>query len=163
MKDIKVKRRHQLRNKEIKRMVEEFEKSFGTTPFKEGARVEMASSNAGELIIVNNQVVAFYLDGRLFPTVKGLLNMETDRGAVTVDMGAIKFVTNGADIMSAGIVAADHAIEPGDLVWIRDERNKRPLAVGEALCTGAEMVEARTGKAVKSIHHVGDQLWSVEL
>jgi len=50
----------------------------------------------------------------------------------------------------------------GDFVWIRDERNLQPLAVGEALMTGAEMNVSDKGKSVKSIHHVGDDLWKMD-
>jgi PUA domain protein len=64
--------------------------------------------------------------------------------------------------MAAGISGADSAIEEGDLVWIRDEVHKRPLALGWALLSGEEMVGATGGKAVKTIHWVGDELWDME-
>ena len=64
--------------------------------------------------------------------------------------------------MAPGIVDADPAIRPGDLVWVRDERNLRPLAIGEALMSGPEMVASEKGKAVASIHHVGDPLWKLD-
>jgi PUA domain protein len=62
--------------------------------------------------------------------------------------------------MAPGIVEADPALQPGDWCWVRDERNKQPLAVGKALVPGAAMVRGK-GKAVKSVHHVGDKLWTV--
>jgi len=49
----------------------------------------------------------------------------------------------------------------GALVWVRDEKNLRPLAVGEALMTGAEMAESRKGKSIRALHHVGDEYWTV--
>jgi len=79
-----------------------------------------------------------------------------------VDMGAVKFVYNGADVMAPGIVKADASIAIGDFVWVRDERNLRPLAVGEALMSGAEMGASEKGKSVRSIHHVGDDLWRMD-
>jgi len=51
---------------------------------------------------------------------------------------------------------------PGDFEWARDERNLRPLATGEALLSGADMVARDQGKAVRSMHHVGDELWRVD-
>jgi PUA domain protein len=77
-------------------------------------------------------------------------------------MGAVKFVYNGADIMAPGIVEADSGIKVGDLVWIRDQKNLQPLAVGEAIVSGIEMVQSDKGKAVISIHHVGDDIWNFE-
>ena len=76
-------------------------------------------------------------------------------------MGAVKFVTNGADIMAPGIVDADDTIAVDDSVWICDETHKKPLAVGIALKSGIEMVQQEKGKAVKMIHHVGDELWNL--
>ena len=65
-------------------------------------------------------------------------------------MGAIRFVSNGADIMSPGIVAADENINPGDIVLIIDETHGKPLAIGISLITGEEMVENDSGKAIET-------------
>jgi len=64
--------------------------------------------------------------------------------------------------MGPGIVAADLEIKEGDLVWIRDVKNFRPLAVGRALVPAEIMARKNKGKAVASIHHVGDKLWLVD-
>jgi len=77
-------------------------------------------------------------------------------------MGAVPHVYNGADVMAPGIVDADPDIRPGDLVWVRDERNGRPLAVGRAILDGSTMVREERGKAVEMIHHVGDDLWRID-
>jgi predicted RNA-binding protein (TIGR00451 family) len=75
-------------------------------------------------------------------------------------MGAIKFIVNGADVMSPGIVDADASIREGDIVWVRDVKNKKPIAVGIALKPGAEMPKTQ-GKAVKTLHYVGDEIWNI--
>ena len=80
---------------------------------------------------------------------------------VVVDMGAIKFVTNGADVMTPGVVDADPEILEGQQVWICDETHGKPLAVGIALVSGEEMVEQSSGKAVRLLHYVGDKLWTL--
>jgi len=59
-------------------------------------------------------------------------------------------------------VDADPAIAPGDLVWIKDVKNGRPLAIGEALISGDQMRTRSPGKAINSIHHVADKLWKVD-
>jgi PUA domain protein len=74
-------------------------------------------------------------------------------------MGAVRFVTNGADVMAPGIVDADASIEKGHQIWICDERHHKPLAVGIALLNGNEMISAEKGKAVKLKHYIGDGLW----
>ena len=105
----------------------------------------------------------FEREGLFFPTIRGILSMDMDRMAVTVDMGAVSFIHNGADVMSAGIVEADPGIREGDIVWVRDVKNRKPLAVGTAPCGGPEMVASSKGKAVRSIHYVGDELWNLEI
>jgi predicted RNA-binding protein (TIGR00451 family) len=71
-------------------------------------------------------------------------------------------VVKGADIMGPGIVDADKDIKPGDFVWVRDVKNLRALASGEAIISGMEMLQKKPGKAVKSIHYVGDKLWKYD-
>ena len=91
--------------------------------------------------------------------VRGILKYGASRRFVTVDMGAVRFVTNGADVMGPGITDADPAIKTGDLVWVREERHQKPLAVGQALAEGAALKGKPKGKQVKSLHFVGDRLW----
>jgi len=103
------------------------------------------------------------IDDKPFPTLKAALSNQIDGKTVTVDMGAIKFVSNGADIMSPGIVDASEGVEPGDIVLIIDETHGKPLAIGVSLIKGEEMVENDSGKAVETKHYVGDDIWNFEL
>ena len=114
------------------------------------------------IILVDGKPLLFEIEGLLFPTVRGALEMGLQKRVVTVDKGAVRFVSNGADIMAPGIVAADPEIKEGDLVIIVEETHKKALAIGKALMGGQEMAEATSGKAIKSITHVGDKLWNME-
>ena len=69
---------------------------------------------------------------------------------------------NGADCMAAGIQNSDHRIKKGDLVWIRDESHRRPLALGWALMDGEEMERTKNGKGIRTVHWIGDDLWSLD-
>ena len=131
-------------------------------PFRDRDDIDLAEAEEWRLLIADNEVRGIVVGGRPFLTIRGLLASPAKKRWVTVDMGAVKFVYNGADIMAPGIVDADPAIRPGDLVWVRDERNLRPLAIGEALMSGPEMVASEKGKAVTSIHYVGDPLWKLD-
>ena len=97
-----------------------------------------------------------------FLTVAGANRHPPERHSVTVDAGAVSFVANGADIMRPGIVDADPTIDEGDLVCIREETHGKVLAVGRALTGGSEMV-GEGGRVVETIHHVGDELFGLEL
>ncbi len=131
-------------------------------PFAGREDIDLAEAGEWRLLIADDEVRGILVGGRPVLTVRGLLAYPATKGYVTVDMGAVRFVYNGADVMSPGVVDADPGIRPGDLVWVRDEKNRRPLAVGEALMAGPEMVASEKGKAVKSLHHVGDSLWKLD-
>jgi len=132
---------------------------LGTTSFTEEDVVDLAEGPEYEVVYVNGKILAFKPDGKSFLTVRGLLKYSATKRFVTVDMGAVKFVYNGADVMGPGIVDADPTIVEGDLVWVRDVNNRRPLAVGSAMVAYDGMVRKDKGRAVASIHHVGDKLW----
>jgi PUA domain protein len=153
-----------MREKDAKRLAESLTEAFGIPdPFPD--TVERADAGDLDVLITGGRIVAFIRrePERIAPTCRMLLTKRPPKAYVTVDMGAIKFVNNGADVMAPGIVEADPNIKPGDLVWIRDERNKVPLAVGEALLSGSEMPRGPKGKAVKNLHHVGDLMWEMDL
>jgi PUA-domain protein len=162
MSEIRIRKRRRLREKEIKALSEEVAARAGTPTFGLDDTIDMADSSEFDVVFVNGEIDAFVIGGKAFLTVRGLLKYHVPKGFVEVDMGAIKYVVNGADVMGPGIVDADPGITPGDMVWIRDEKNKRPLAVGEALASGADMKATRPGKAVKNILYVGDKLWKYE-
>jgi PUA domain protein len=115
------------------------------------------------IILIDGQPVVMNIEGTYFPTVKGALELDITEKYVVVDRGAVKFVVKGADIMSPGIIEADSKIQEGDLVIIIEETHRKPLATGRALISGPEMVENREGKAVKTVHHIGDKVWNLEI
>ena len=112
-----------------------------------------------ELVLVDGDPAVFYVDDdEPFLTVRGANGYDPETGVVTVDAGAISFVSDGADVMRPGIVEADPEIRADDLVVIAEETHGKVLAVGRALADGDEMV-GDSGKVVESIHHVGDDLY----
>jgi len=159
---LRIRRRQRLRRKEINAYSEAVAAALGVDPFRDRNDIDLAEADEWRLLIVDNEVRGILVGDRPFLTIRGLLAYPAARRWVTVDMGAVKFVYNGADVMAPGIVDADPAIKVGDIVWVRDEKNLRPLAVGEALMAGPEMVASEKGKAVRSVHHVGDPLWNLD-
>jgi PUA-domain protein len=160
---LKVKSRVQLRKNAKNKMLKDLVSTFGDTMTGlEDKVLEIITLDEYSVILVDGKPLLFEIEGQLFPTVRGALEMELNKRIVTVDKGAIRFVSNGADIMAPGIVEADSEIKAGDLVIIVEEAHRKPLAIGKALMNGSQMVEADSGKAIKSITHVGDKLWNME-
>ena len=127
------------------------------------SKFEVITTDDFKVIFADGKQMFVEYDGRIFPTVRGALESLPPRRVVVVDMGAVKFVVNGADVMSPGIREADSSIQKDDLVVIVDETHKKPLAIGRALISGDEMTAATSGKAIKSLSYVGDTLWGLEI
>ena len=128
-----------MREKEVKALSSQLSELFGTEVFSEKDAVDLAESTDFDLIFVNNDILGLVYEEKPFLTVRGILKYKPEKRAVTVDMGAVPFLTNGADCMGPGIVDADDGIQEGDFVWIRDVKNQVPLAVGQTLRSGAEL------------------------
>ena len=99
---------------------------------------------------------------RWVPTIRGILHWNPDRCWAAVDDGATPFLLNGADCMGAGVHIADPSVEAGGFVWVRDQDRGTPISIGVALVDGDEMMEMTKGKAISTIHWVGDELWMIE-
>lgn len=162
MAEMRVRKRRRIRSKDVKTYAAELEAALGVETFTPEDAIDIADSIDLQLIFVNGSILVMIHEGKTFLTVRGLLRYRPEKKAVTVDMGAVPFVSKGADIMSPGIVEADEGIEQGDLVWIRDIKHRVPLAVGQALISGQEMVSGTSGKAIRNLHFVGDKLWKFE-
>ncbi|MDK2891851.1 RNA-binding protein [Methanohalophilus sp.] len=159
---MKVKGRVQLRKSDRKKLLEDLKKRFNGLEVLENSRLESIKADEIPVLLVDGKPFFFQESGVWFPTLKGVLEYNIDRQVVVVDMGAVRFVVNGADIMCPGIVSADPNIAEGDLVIIKEEGHNKPLAIGKALLEASKMI-ADSGKAIKSIHYVGDRLWNLEI
>lgn len=159
MADIRIRKRKRLRNKEVRALADQMEEQIGIRAFEGELPVDRAESPDFDLIFVGNDIFGLVKDDVPFLTVRGVLEYNPEKRFVTVDMGAVPFITNGADCMGPGIVEADDDIAEGDYVWIRDIRNKRCLAIGVAMRDTAALRGKKPGKAIKSLTYVGDKLW----
>ncbi|MFC7176217.1 RNA-binding protein [Halosegnis marinus] len=157
---MEVKSRHHLRGDEIDEVVTAIEERLGVTVEGDAFEdVDFADSDRRVVLVDGEPYVAFF-DGEPFLTVNGAQTFAPERNVVTVDAGAISFVSDGADVMRPGIVEADDTIAEGDLVAVAEETHGKVLAVGRALVDGAEMT-GDSGKVVESLHHVGDDLFEL--
>ena len=155
---MEVKSRHHLRSDEIRDLETTLEEALGVTLDGDTyERVDLVGTEF-DLVLVDGDPSIFYVDGEPFLTVRGANAYPPQRRVVTVDAGAVQFVSDGADVMRPGIVDADDAVEPGDLVAIVEETHGKALAVGRALEPGADL-PGDAGKVVESVHHVSDDFY----
>ena len=157
---MKIKNRHRLKSKDIKRIQDELSNVFNSSFFDEKSSVETGDFEGTTMIFIDDEPCFMLYDNKIIFTLHGLNKFKPKENFVIVDMGAIKFVTSGADVMTPGIVDADENIDVDDQVWICDEKHKKPLAIGIAIMSGEQMKNKNKGKAIKTIHFVGDRLWN---
>jgi PUA domain protein len=158
---LKIKKRYYLKKKKLKEIKAKLGPYSSLIPSK--AKVEILETELPDLILVDGEPILMILEGDPFPTLKGVLKKPVESHVVVVDMGAVKFMASGADVMSPGIVEADPQIQEGDTVIIVDENHRKPLAMGKAIISGEEMVESHKGKAVNTLHYIGDKIWNFNL
>lgn len=157
-------RRHVMRKSNFREMKEEFRKVVGDDVdklFQKSA--ELIITEESELYAENKIVLAFKYNENILPSLQALNKDLVKLPTITVDMGAVPYVTNGADIMAPGITKISDGLNAGDFIMIIDEKFGKVLAVGQLLYSGKEIKEMKKGKAVKNIHFVNDEIWKLEL
>jgi len=153
-----VKSRHHLRSDAVDDIETALTENLGVELAADSfEKVEFEASD-WDVVLVDGDPLVLYVDEEPFLTVQGANAHPPEKHVVTVDTGAISFVSDGADIMRPGITEADDDIGAGDLVAINEEAHGKFLAVGRAKTDGSDMV-GESGKVVESIHHVGDDLF----
>lgn len=79
---------------------------------------------------------------------------------VTVDMGAVKFMCNGANVMRPGI--RDYSeFGNGAIVCVAEESRHKFLAVGKALVPSSELDSMEKGEVVRNLHYISDKFWEI--
>jgi len=79
---------------------------------------------------------------------------------VMVDMGAIKFMCKGANLMRPGIKKFTE-FEKDNLVCIMEESQHKFLAVGKAMVSSSELENMEKGEVVKNLHYISDKFWEI--
>ncbi|WP_428326761.1 PUA domain-containing protein [Nitrosopumilus sp.] len=78
--------------------------------------------------------------------------------SVTVDMGAVKFMCKGANLMRPGIRSFTE-FEKDKLVCIVEESQHKFLAVGKSVVSSEELEKMDKGEVLKNLHYISDKFW----
>jgi len=79
--------------------------------------------------------------------------------ALTVNMGAIPHICNGADIMAPGVTKVSGFFTVGQLIVILEEKFSKKIAIARALSNSSEIGEKKQGKVAENLHYIGDRFW----
>ncbi|TLY04526.1 MAG: RNA-binding protein [Thaumarchaeota archaeon] len=112
----------------------------------------------GTRLLVADDTVAVQMRDSIVPFLGSNPEVLQRFPFVTVDMGAVKFVCNGAKVMRPGIVDFG-SFKEGDIVMIKDQIHGKALAVGIAL-ENSEAAKAMTkGYVIENLHYISDKMW----
>ena len=112
----------------------------------------------GTRLLVADDTVAVQMRDSIVPFLGSNPEVLQRFPFVTVDMGAVKFVCNGAKVMRPGIIDFS-SFKKGDIVMIRDQIHGKALAVGIAL-ENSEAARAMTkGYVIENLHYISDKMW----
>ncbi len=108
-------------------------------------------------LIVGDGFKALDTGGRYIPFLSedGILGRFP---SVVVDMGAVRFVCKGANVMRPGIKKFTK-FGRGELVCVVEESRQKFLAVGISAVSSEEAESMERGEVVKSLHYISDKFW----
>ncbi|NLX48898.1 MAG: DUF1947 domain-containing protein [Methanospirillum sp.] len=162
---ITIRKRHTVRKGEAAVIASRLEEELGPEAgLFSSDRIEVAETGGPvRLYLVDRKPLLFEREGFLFPTLRGAIDRPFSARRVTVDMGAVPFVVNGADIMRPGIVRVTDDLRADRPALVVEERHGTPLAVCIARLDAVELRSETAGKVCRNIHHVGDEIWNLEV
>ena len=158
----KIFRRHSLREKEARNVILEFSKKIKANAeqlFRSKKHIETIEAANAKIYLIDGKPLIASSDGKLFPTL--FFNEAFSfLPKIVVDMGAISYICNGADIMAPGVLRIEGQFDVDDFVLIVDERHSKPLAIGTSVLDSQMAKQTKRGRIAKNLHYVGDKLWA---
>lgn len=155
-------RRHFLRAKEARSLLSEASEKLKIDLrqiIDAELNVELVDTDFAKILIINGKPLLAKAEENIFPTLvfHRLLALMPK---VVVDMGAVPYVCNGANVMAPGILRFEGELGKDDFVSVVDEKHGKPIAVGIVVYDMSTAVKVTSGVVVKNIHFVGDKIWS---
>lgn len=111
---------------------------------------ELITAEGIKILKINNQYLPFLSETQLLEKFPNVM----------VDMGAVKFMCNGANVMRPGIKSHSD-FQKGDIVCIIEESQHKFLAVGKALFSSQEVSEMKKGQVIENLHYISDKFWEI--
>tara|TARA_Y100000590_G_scaffold297586_1_gene335381 strand:- start:944 stop:1414 length:471 start_codon:yes stop_codon:yes gene_type:complete len=79
---------------------------------------------------------------------------------VQVDMGAVKFMCKGANVMRPGIKKFSE-FSKDEIVCVMEESQNKFLAVGISKIDSSKLDEIKTGEILINLHYISDKSWEI--
>ncbi|MFX1566311.1 MAG: PUA domain-containing protein [Promethearchaeota archaeon] len=165
---MRIKHRTQLRTKELRQLLEKLEEQpslihrvLRDSSSRKVSVERFILEDKSQLYFVDGELWLFTLQTQLIPGLPALIADNVQLPQVVVDMGAVPHIANGADVMAPGIVSVNNQLEVGNLSVVIDQKNRVPIAVGRMLLSPEGILASKKGRALETLHYVGDQVWKL--
>ncbi len=112
----------------------------------------------GKFLLQADNFIAIQVRDSLILPFLGMQELLGSFPSVHVDMGAVKFVCNGAKVMRPGITRIDLFRKSG-IVVVKDQVHKKALAVGIALVDSETAISMSSGYVIDNVHYISDKFW----
>lgn len=152
---------HSLSKREVHDITGQISKSWPTNSIGAIKDLQVYVIDGNKRLLVGNDLVAIQLAPDLIIphlTQHDLLN---HFASVQVDMNAVKFVCNGANIMRPGITDFT-TFKESEIVLVKDQIHKKELAVCISLVDDLTGRKMERGVVLNNIHHIGDIYWETK-
>ena len=155
-------RRYALKSSDVKSLLCKTSERLGinlNSFFDAKVILEAVEAGKSELLLVNKKPLLFRVGENVYPTLFFEEILAT-LPKVVVDMGAVRHLCNGADIMAPGVVKYEGEFKKGALVLVVDVKYGKRLALGEIQHDADVAKSLQKGVVVKNVHFVSDEVWN---
>jgi PUA domain protein len=162
--DWKIKKRHSLKKRDVKELREYIEEKLIDDLPLDGEYEKCTLANGWTVILVNKSPSFLIIEDTIIPSLKLFVerSVKDFKRYIIVDMGAVPYLANGADVMAPGVVEIG-TFEENEIVFVGDETHEKVLSIGRSLTKSEEIPQKRKGKVVETLHYVGDEFWNFDV
>ena len=152
---------HSLSKREVHDITGQISKSWPTNSVGAIKNLQAYVIDGNKRLLVGNNLVAIQLAPDFVIPHLTQHDLLDHFASVQVDMNAVKFVCNGANIMRPGITDFT-TFKESEIVLVKDQTHKKELEVCISLVDDVTGRKMERGVVLNNIHHIGDVYWETK-
>lgn len=152
---------HSLSKREINDIIDQINKTWPANSVSAVKHLQAYVIDVSKRLLVGNNLIAIQLAPDLIIPHLTQHQLLYHFASVQVDMNAVKFVCNGANIMRPGITDFT-SFNESEIVLVKDQTHKKELAVCMSLVDDLNARKMEKGIVLNNIHHIGDIYWEMK-
>ncbi|UCH02000.1 MAG: DUF1947 domain-containing protein [Candidatus Bathyarchaeota archaeon] len=151
-----------LKKKEAKRVQERISQALKidrSDAFNRKASFEVMSIDVEKKVfLIDGKPEFIEVDGEIFPVLINA-NVLNQLPSITVDMGAVPHICNGANVMAPGVTKVNGSFNADSIIVVLEERYLKKIAIAKALYNSNEIANKKHGKVAENLHYISDKFW----